>query len=490
MDTTSRINEMEQSIKTIAEFVKEQTEELKNQAVTMRHLEELEDKMEKKYEDTSSLRNRYSHLDDSLRELKAMMSKRHDEDERLEEMERKVEDISRKASKSNFPDLESVKKELRELESLKSDYSDIKDRLSGFTEAANKNTAVYRTIDAYAKRLDELEKRASTSKIPVADNKIANEVDNLVKDIYRVRKALDEESAQRIATDKDMQDTKEKIGELMTAVNKMKGFGGDYSKLADAIQKEKKADEELEKRIGEEKQSMNKIRDEIKKEVSSLRSEMNSKLSASPVNGPAVPLTDMERKEIKLVKAELEALQQAMDRFQTTLEKLKEVKGLDTYEELTENMNDIRRSVDEESAQRIATDKNLQDMKQRLEDISFAVNKFKGFEEIDFSKLKNIMQQEKKFDEEAEKKMDIQASKIVTRQLNEFSRNLDKRLPNLVTRDDLAKLEARLAKSHYPAAKKPEYIDDRLAGLEFTINTMLHELRATGHGSKPPFVIE
>ena len=93
MDTASRINEMESSIKAIAEFVKRQTEELKNQAVTMRHLEELEDKMEKKYEDTSSLRDRYSHLDDSLRELKAMMSKGPEADERLDDMERKIEDI-------------------------------------------------------------------------------------------------------------------------------------------------------------------------------------------------------------------------------------------------------------------------------------------------------------------------------------------------------------------------------------------------------------
>ena len=117
------------------------------------------------------------------------------------------------------------------------------------------------------------------------------------------------------------------------------------------------------------------------------------------------------------------------------------------------------------------------------------MNKFKGFEEIDFSKLKSIMQQERKFDEEAEKKMDMQASKIVTRQLNEFSRNLDKRLPNLVTRDDLAKLEARLAKPSHPIPGRAEHLDDRLAGLEFTINTMLHELRATGNSGKP-FVIE
>ena len=387
MDPQARINELELSVKTMAEYLKKHTELMKNQAVMKEHFDEWKQEMKKKDEEINSMKSRYDELNSRLEELKLITSK--------------------KAEKSGDAPIS----------------------------------------DTYVKRLDNLEKQ--------------------LQDMQKVSKRTSgrgKESVVKISVDKSVQDLNEKIEELAATVNKLKTEG-----------------------------DTDKVKDELKKEISSLREEIGSKLNeflGKAIESNTKSLTDMDRKEILLLKTELEAVQQRVANFYDSLERLKEMKNIDVYEDLREDVADVRRTVEEEAAFRISTDKDLQKIKQKLDELSAYTSRFMVFEQLDYEKLKEVIERERKFDEELDKRVNTEAAKVVTKHLNEFSRVLDKRLPNLVTHDDLAKLEARLKARPAIAYKSPDGLNERLEILEFTLNSLIDELKERGGGNSRSFIIE
>jgi DNA repair exonuclease SbcCD ATPase subunit len=258
-----------------------------------------------------------------------------------------------------------------------------------------------------------------------------------------------------------------------------------FSAMTETVSHLRKENEDMRKGSHTASEPSSHEIEEIKKEIASIME--------SPTHAGSEP---NQGKELMLVKMELEALQRTVGEMHTSLERLKELKGLNVYEDMLEDVGDIRTTVDDESARRVSVEKDMQDIRQKVNDMTTEVGKLRGLEGVDFATLMNISKNEKKFDYDLEKRVEMHASKFVTKELSEFSRMLDKRLPNVATKDDIAKIEARISTrkpqqyTPYKQARPDQALDDRLAMLESRVSVLLEQLRDTKNNHRHPFVVD
>ena len=191
-------------------------------------------------------------------------------------------------------------------------------------------------------------------------------------------------------------------------------------------------------------------------------------------------------------RTEVDVLRQNLENMHVAIENLRGQKATPAAaapdEELIDEINDIRNTLDEEAANRISIDKALQDMQQQLKDLK---SRQPAETRIDYNKLLKTLQTDKQFSEEVERRANLETVNLITKHLDDFVHVLDKRLPNIATKDDLAQIERKMEqKMRTPIRMEEETISRRLDGLEGTMNNLINALRTLQYSQKSPFVIE
>ena len=126
----------------------------------------------------------------------------------------------------------------------------------------------------------------------------------------------------------------------------------------------------------------------------------------------------------QLKKLELQDVKKLNDMFS----KFEELEGYD-ISKLSKQLKDATNAVEDESVSRVSMEKRLSDIESTMGRFNGIVSHIENAEGLDIRKLSDRIQ-------DMETNMKMSTVKVLTHQLNEFAKSLDKRLPNVVAREE------------------------------------------------------
>lgn len=122
---------------------------------------------------------------------------------------------------------------------------------------------------------------------------------------------------------------------------------------------------------------------------------------------------------------------------------------------MSKEISDIKRSVEELSVNVINNDKKIEDMKnvfgkintkenvldvhKKLSEIDSAMSTAKKLEKIDFEKLRQELAQYDRAVKNLESNVEVITTKFLTKELNDFAKAMDRKIPALVTKEEMYK---------------------------------------------------
>jgi chromosome segregation ATPase len=376
-------NELESSIKAIAEYVKKQVGEVKKNSLTR---EELREEISKLRRDVLP---QIDKLEMQINDLKSYGSEKDDMEKRLIHLETGVADLQNMKSKHSELD--------KKLTAL---HTTIGEKAFGGVEDKS-------LVDAHVKRLNELEKK----------------IENINKIVAR--------SGQGIV--------------------------------------------------------LSNLKNEIDNKFDNMAAELESKMKFIDKMIGEVP----ERPAFTETVTTNERLEKELEFLQLQIDEVKKAAPDDDFEK-NEDIEDVRQALDEEMALRSSLDKKITEMGLELKDVSSSMGKLKQLANLDYKKILAAYEKDKNIDNVLENKMKEEMLKIVAKELDNFAIAMDKKLPHLATKDDLAKLENALRKMPKMAttmsngAGDPVALDAKISTLEKRMN----ELITTMRGHRNSFVLE
>ncbi len=463
--------------------------------------------LEGKLADTQGTKARMNDLEKQILDLKSAISskvlKAGTEDEamveahvkRIDELETKLNELGKAGSRgTNSIMLTRLKSEIMEyvdgtkndtnekLRSIEDTLSETKISAMAAQQGLHDEGAAHR-IDALGKGLEELKTRFahqdSTHKIE-ALNKELNELKKSV--VYIASKRVhDEQAAHEIDTlNRDMDELK-------------KGLEHEENSLRRKM-------DELKKGL-EHEDAMHSV-DELNKKMGSLKKSfenVSSKLGHEEED--AAHKIEALGNELKSMKSHTEELDKQIKQINEQYAKFSN--GPESYEELMDDVLELKRNTDEESSLRISTDKTVQEMEKKVNELNASYAKIKDMEKLDYSKVLESLQSNKVVSQEIEENVKLEAMKIITKQLEEFAKTLDKKLPNIATRDELARIEAKVdqridSKIEQRLDQKMRTVrqqtampmlDKRMEALEKSVRDLLHILKTSAR-QQQPYIVE
>ena len=491
--------------------LKQMSERMLGLVNEIRFLKNETDEMKMHLDDISKFDNRFRLIYDDIGKLKKQVDEMpktvsHTDREILDEIDgvkRQLESLSRIEGrlKPVYDEIGKMRNRLEEVsKTLGNTNKEIVyevDELKAKAEDTSKFDAKFKSIyDEIGKIKGQMEEVPRT--LGNADREILDEMD-------RIKKQLDEMPS---TTGSKINMIYSELGEIRKYVEEAPGITGDRIKYIDKELndiKKQLSSFPMDKtgRVGQIYDEINRLKkrfDEIQgasNDARYIRSEINDikkRLAESMTMDKIKSIYDELGKVRQTADEEL-AYKMSMDKKIADMENRinnmaggNEIKksndSVAAHEELLDEISDIRRMVDEEAAQRISLDKKLLDIESR-----FGTTPERKLD-IDYRKISEMLKSDKSIEEAIEKKFEEGSVKLVTERINDFARLMDKRFPNLATKDEIARLEEKIStKPKAPIQSREKDVSERIAKLEASVNNMIDALNAMKY-HKSSFVVE
>ncbi len=196
----------------------------------------------------------------------------------------------------------------------------------------------------------------------------------------------------------------------------------------------------------------------------------------------------VNEQELQEIRNELEDIRHAIDNenvARLSLEKNfddleQAIKGLNVKEEVEA----IRRSIENETANRLSLEKSLADMEKNVAEMKEKYSGVTKLEHLDFEKVEQEIAAFRESVKSTEREMNMKAMNIITEQLNEFARAMDRRVPDLMTKDEFlrslteikAKMQGIQAPDLMPMALRVEQLEREVGNIANMMNSMYNRL--------------
>lgn len=343
--------------------------------------------------------------------------------------------------------------------------------------------------------------------------KISETENNLRNAISRLEKYV--ESPQQKFSDKAAQQYIDKMNSVKREIEeKIGGIEAVKSKVEGILNIEKVDLENIQKSLNEQQIGMSRadaiysklraLEDKIKSDLDRLEilkgnMETSTKNSFDRLEQKKSEIESrirgMEEKfysQIQKLDSERESMDSRMGMIESGIKQMKEL-GLDEGpDELKKRLEkDMRAKINEmekylgETTSRFSA--RLNEVKSRVDEEAKELSKIMGSGEI--KKLRDDIYEQKKNIDGFEKKLEMIALKTTTKQLEEYSKMLDKKLPEIMTKEDYQRImnivNQRIKMPDIPDLK---IIKDRVGVLEKNIEQIAAETRSI-YG-RLPFIVE
>jgi DNA repair exonuclease SbcCD ATPase subunit len=194
----------------------------------------------------------------------------------------------------------------------------------------------------------------------------------------------------------------------------------------------------------------------------------------------------ISEKELHGLRKELEELRTAID--SETVNRLSLEKGFQDIASSVKSSQDdsLTRSIEEEAASRLSLEKKLEDLASAVADLKNKYHFAERLQNIDTDKIERDIESFNETTKNIERNTHLKTMELITQQIHAFAKSLDRRLPELVTREEMLKM-SREAKQ--PAAPQNELaMALRIENLEKEISNLANMMNSM-HG-RIPFVVE
>ncbi len=594
MELEDRIESVEKSVKTIAEYVKKEVSDFKStpHATDTKDLEKtIENYVDRKVAETKFVPSvdedalKRFVQDHVRKEIKKIEPQDNYED--IENFKRDVEHELTNLMTTITPKINFLESKISDLKSVKHDrklenkIDEIEDRISDVIGVHEKLKVMEKELDNMrinvAPKMNALEASISSIKSDYEKlkslSKKAPDIDvNAIHDFIKRTSEFDDRTETRF------REFEKKLSELRSNVADIGEKSAkpviDPSTLSDFIKKTSEFDEKVESRIREFDRKISNLRsgltsipaqtesqtkelerlykkrmEQFEQEINSLSSKLLNFASSTTMNkferGLEEKLNSFdqgvdekishidaklrkvyqdvenrkevihfeENKEVQDLREDFIKLKDLVDGINSAIAKsintdkqlqaLEEkvyakIKGLEHSKqpeigrEFTDEMTDLRHFVEELHAQSISTNKYVKELEGKISSLMSLTEK--GKVDIDYGRVVDHIKSDKLLENAINKAVEENSMKIVTSKLNEFSHVLDKRMPNLVTKDDLAKvestIESRFDRARVPIKSGSDDLNRRVTELEASITNFIRMLNSMKSASYGPFVIE
>ncbi len=144
--------------------------------------------------------------------------------------------------------------------------------------------------------------------------------------------------------------------------------------------------------------------------------------------------------DVQELKNELEELRQAVDNENAnrlSLEKnFEDIRQTFANFNAIEEMEAIKQSVEEETTNRMSLEKSMADMERLVSGMKEKYGAVSKLEQLDFDKVEQEIAAFRESLKNAERETHLKVMNVVTEQLNEFARTMDRKIPEIITRDE------------------------------------------------------
>lgn len=461
-----------------------------------------------------------------------------------------ISDIETKlyGAENRLADMQNLKPRLGELEKQ---IMQIKSMIS--TRALKTGAEDVVMVEAHIKRLDDLEAKLVEVSKAMSKGTYSVMLSKLKEEIMNYVDSMRSDTNEKLRYIEDMlgesrgaaggghdPEAASKIEALTNEFNALQEHAGqidrqfrnvneEYSKISGQIKHISENYPHLEnqlKQLSEQYAGVGKqFKEEVHEQYASLASQLKQ-LSEhyAQLDGQIKQIGKLESIDINKIEhmdKELSALKSTTDHMNRQLGDVMEQyakisKGPESYEELIDDVLELKRSVGEESALRISTDKALQDLenetKRVVNEFSSAFATIKGIEKTDYAKAMEALQSYRVSAQQIEEGAKMEAMKVATKQIDEFAKAMDKKMPNIATKDELVRMEEALKQielrldqkvmqkveqkiDQRMQALKPQTIgvtpllDKRIEALEKSVRDLIYIMKSSA--ARPqPFVIE
>ncbi len=367
MTLEKRLNDVESSIKVIAQYVKEQTERIEKEL--------------------SSARG------EAL----------YDPKPEIEELRARLDSVSQQKSKQRFASPDDIVNS-GEVDTLKKSLQLLRSELDEFRNDVSPK------VQYLDKKTDKL--RESVESVSLAD----------IEDMKRHFDRVDKKVHETLAVKEELDDIEETLTKMKAIASRLKDF--------DAASYRQEFDKHMSQMFGQlkdlEVHDINNLTKHWKEAKEAMEEEAVSRIS-----------TEKRLSELETALGQIKNMETSD--FKRVNEMLEHIQGIEVEEmkEIAKNIKEAKDALEDESVNRLSVEKRLGSMEAKVNKISEIAEHMENVEGLDIQKLSNRIS-------DIESNMKINTVKLLTQQLNEFAKSVDRRLPNIVSREEYARQIADL----------------------------------------------
>jgi len=153
-------------------------------------------------------------------------------------------------------------------------------------------------------------------------------------------------------------------------------------------------------------------------------------LEAGDIKRMNAALEQTKGHELQEIKELAEQLVKERDEMEDeVVNRLSLERRVNEMEQKMKHLNETEKEVKELDIDRASMERHVQTIDSGLKEMNDMMQKIKSLENVDISKVSNRLQ-------DMESNMKMQTVKLLTQQLNEFAKSLERRLPNIVSREE------------------------------------------------------
>jgi chromosome segregation ATPase len=278
------------------------------------------------------------------------------------------------------------------------------------------------------------------------------------------------------------------VGRLKLDISKHAGHIS--SELSSEVgEKMRKEEDIVRKYLKELEKGEGQISALIKRDESEVRKQIQQIVKEEA--GSAAKVAEF-RKEFDAARKHLDSTMKQLERISRQYEQIKNEP--ESYDQLFKDVMELKRNVDEESSLRVSADKTIQGIERKLNEMGEGLGKLKELEKLDYTKVLQAVRTREEINQKMMEQVKAEAAGVATRYLDEFAKTLDRKLPNLATKDHIAQLDARLeqiidkkVRAVRPAVVNP-LLERRVESMERTVRELMFVLQELNR--QKPFVVE
>ncbi|HLD38821.1 MAG TPA: hypothetical protein VJB05_00740, partial [archaeon] len=336
----------------------------------------------------------------------------------LDDLEKSLRETRAVANKFKDFDAENYREELvKEINNAisnfkRTEFGEIKDIGESLSKFKNMELSDVKKINQLVEELKEIE---------IDDIKAMKNIET--RDIRRIGNTLEElkgvemEDIARLS--RQLKDARESIrSEMGNKQATEERLASIESKMEDLKRAEKKFDRHVDDILDQFKEAKEALEDESVSRQSFEKRIMDLESKTEKVDS-------MEIHDIESLAKEMKAAKSALEEESVTRQSIE--KRLHDMEDLAGDMKFAKHALEEESVTRQSIEKRLRNVETELGNVQGIEAGQAGSSDV--TKINNRIQ-------DMESNMKLMTVKLLTQQLNEFAKSIDRRLPNIVSREE------------------------------------------------------